>query len=190
MSIDHLSLRFETARLILRSFEDRDAQAFADYRSDPEIARYQGWEAPYSLAQAIQFVEEMKIAQPGAPGKWHQLAMELKDTGQIAGDCAFQVLREDARQAEIGITLARASQGQGYATESLTRLLDYLFNDLHMHRVRANIDPQNLASARLMERLGLRHEGRFIDSLWLKGEWRNEDWYAILRREWKKSPGG
>ncbi len=179
-----MSLRFETSRLILRPFEDRDAQPFSVYRSDPEVARYQGWEAPYSLEQAAAFVEEMKAAHPGLPGRWYQLAMERKCSGETIGDCAFTILLEDPRQAEVAFTLARAYQGQGYATEALTRLLGYLFTELELHRVRANIDPDNRASARLLERVGMRHEGRFIDSLWLKGRYWSEDWYAILRGEW------
>jgi RimJ/RimL family protein N-acetyltransferase len=179
-----MALTFETDRLNLRPFEDRDAQAFSDYRSDPEVARYQGWEAPYSLKQAAAFVAEMKAAHPGMPGRWYQLAIERKCSGETIGDCAFQILMEDPRQAEVGFTLARPYQGQGFATEALTRLLDYLFLDLELHRVRANIDPENRASARLLERVGMRHEGHFIDSLWLKGSWCSEDWYAILRREW------
>jgi RimJ/RimL family protein N-acetyltransferase len=179
-----MSLGFETPRLILRPFEHSDAQAFARYRSDPEVARYQGWEAPYSPAQATRFIDEMKSTQPGSPGDWYQLAMELKSSRKLIGDCALQVLREDAHQAEIAFTLARTYQGQGFASEAVARLLDYLFKDLDLHRVRANIDPQNTASARLLERLGFRHEGRFIESLWLKGAWCDEDCYALLQREW------
>ena len=176
----------ETPRLILRPFEDRDAAPFALYRSDPEVARYQGWEAPFSLEQAAQFVAEEKSKTPGEPGQWVQLAMELKSTGEMIGDCAFYRLSEDPRQAEIGFTLARAFQGQGYAAEAVTRLLDYLFGGLGLHRVRANCDPENTSSARLLERVGMRHEGRFVESLWFKGRWAGEDWYAVLKREWEK----
>lgn len=180
-----MAFPLETTRLILRGFEDRDTATFARYRSDPQVARYQGWEAPYSLAQAARFVEEMKTLQPGIPGRWYQIALEHKHSRKLIGDCAFQILMEDQRQAEFGITLARAYQGQGYAAEAITCLLDYLFNRLTLHRVRANCDPANTASARLLERLGMRHEGRFIESLWLKGQWCDEDWYAILGREWQ-----
>ena len=90
----------------------------------------------------------------------------------------------DDRRAEIGFTLARQFQGQGYATEAVRCLIDTLFSSLGLHRISANIDPENFASAKLLQRVGMRHEGRFIESLWLKGHWVNEDWYAILRREW------
>ena len=179
-----MTLHLETPRLILRPFAEEDVQAFSAYRSDPEVARYQGWEAPYSLEQAARFVGEMQAATPGTPGEWYQLAMEIKATGEMIGDCAFQVMRWDARQAEVGITLARPYQGQGYAAEAMRCLLDYLFGELHLHRIRANTDPQNTGSAQLLQRLGFRHEGRWIESLWFKGAWADEDWYALLSREW------
>ncbi len=179
-----MPLPLETRRLILRPFADCDIVPFAHYRSDAEVARYQGWEAPYPLHQAAIFVAEMKSARPGIPGRWFQLAFVPKDGGELIGDCGFQILLEDPRQAESGFTLAPAYQHQGYASEAIHCLLDYLFTEFDLHRVRANCDPENHASARLLERLGMRHEGRFLQSLWLKGRWCDEDWYAILRSEW------
>ncbi len=180
-----MALHLETPRLILRPFQERDAEDFSRYRSDPEVARYQGWEPPFYLEQAQRFIEAMQSIGPGRPGEWYQFAIERKDTNMLIGDCAFKVLAEDHRQAEIGFTLARDYQGQGYATEAVGRLLRYLFVDSQLHRVIANCDPQNEASERLLTRLGLRHEGHFVESLWFKGGWADEDWYAILRREWE-----
>lgn len=102
----------------------------------------------------------------------------------MIGDLAFKRLSEDFRQAEIGFTLAREFQGKGYAAEALICLFNYLFDELNLHRIRANCDPENLASARLMEHMGMRHEGHFLESLWFKGRWTGEDWYAILQKEW------
>jgi RimJ/RimL family protein N-acetyltransferase len=181
-----MTFPLETPRLVLRTFEERDIVPFMRYRSDPEVARYQGWEAPYSYGQASQFVADMVAREPGVPGQWIQIALELKSSGEMIGDCAFYVLAEDSRQAEIGFTLARSHQGQGYGTEAITCLLDYLFGELNLHRVRANCDPENIASGRLLARVGMRHEGRFVDSLWFKGRWAGEDWYAMLRREWEQ----
>lgn len=175
----------ETARLILRPFTERDIQPFSAYRSDPDVARYQGWAAPFSLAQAGDFVAEMIDRIPGVPGQWFQVALELKSTGEMIGDVVFQRLADSPEQAEIGFTLAPQFQGHGYAREAVSRLLEYLFCDLDLHRVRANCDPANTASARLLEGVGMRHEGRWLESLWIKGGWADEDWYAILQKEWK-----
>ncbi len=173
-----------TERLLLRSFRDADIETFSAYRSDPEVARYQGWNAPYSIAQAREFIAEMQSTRPATPGEWYQVAIELKSSGELIGDCAFCVLAGDERQAEIGFTLARAYQGQGYATEAVTRLLDYLFGAVCLHRVRANCDVENLASTKLLERIGMRREGEFVENIWFKGRWGSEYWYAILAREW------
>jgi len=182
-----MTLILQTPRLTLRPFMEDDIPAFSRYRSAPEVARYQGWEAPYSLKQAVQFINHMKAATPGEPGQWYQIAFERKSDGVLIGDCVFKILEDDTHQAEIGFTLARDYQGQGYASEGVSRLLQYLFEEMNLHRVRGNCDPQNEASIRLMKGLGMRHEGRWVKSLWFKGAWADEDWFAILREEWQSS---
>jgi len=183
-----MTLLLDTNRLKLRPFQDSDCHPFAAYRSDPLVAKYQGWEAPYTLEQAAAFIETIKNKTPTALGEWYQLAIEIKANRQMIGDCAFYLLAEDSRQAEIGFTLARAYQGQGYAHEAVGRLLDYLFKELDLYRVRANCDVENLASSKLLERLGLRREAHFVENLWFKGRWSSEYWYGILQREWRASP--
>jgi RimJ/RimL family protein N-acetyltransferase len=179
-------LTLESKRLILRPFQDADIEPFAAYRSDPEIARYQSWEPPISVKQATQFVNEMKNAWPGVEGEWYQWAVERREAAGLIGDCAFQILPHEPRQAEIGFSFARAHQGQGFATEAVGCLLDYLFGDLDLHRVVAITDAENRAAARLLERLGLRREGMFVESVWFKGAWGSEFSYALLRREWAR----
>jgi aminoglycoside 6'-N-acetyltransferase len=178
-----MAIYFETPRLILRPFKNEDILPFSRYRSDPEVAKYQGWDIPFTIEQAAKFVREMKAKIPGEAGQWYQIAIELKSSSKMIGDCAFHRFAQDPAQAEIGFTLAQDFHGQGYGTEAIFRLLEYLFVDLNLHRVRANCDPQNIASIRLLQKVGMRHEGCFVGSLWLKGEWGSEDWYGMLKRE-------
>lgn len=186
MTTKPISLPFETPRLILRAFRPEDAAAFSAYRSEPEVARFQGWSAPYSLEQAQEFVTEMMQAVPGTPGQWYQIAMEEKASGQVIGDVAFHIEANSPQQAILGITLAGAAQGKGYATEAMQRLLQLLFEDLEVHRVSAYIDVDNPASYHLVERLGFRREGHFIENTWFKGAWGSEYFYALLAREWRE----
>jgi RimJ/RimL family protein N-acetyltransferase len=179
-----MPLPFETSRLKLRSFQDDDLESFIAYRSDPLVARYQGWDAPYPREKAIAFVEEMKNKQPGGQGEWYQIIVSLKPGLQVIGDLAFHILDEDILQAEIAFTLARSFWGRGYATEAARRLLDYLFGELHLHRVRAICDAENLGSAHVLERLGMRREGDLLENIWFKGQWGSEFLYAILEHEW------
>src|SRR5215207_2695653 len=104
-----------TERLVLRRFRPEDLDAFVAYRSDPEVARYQDWEAPYQLSQARQFLHELQAVHPDMPGEWFQFAVTLRHTDRLIGDCAAHVKAEDPRQAEIGFTLAPEHQGYGYA---------------------------------------------------------------------------
>ena len=175
-------LNLETPRLLLRPFADADLEAFLAYRSDPEVARYQSWETPYPRAVAEEFVRRMKNMTVLLPGKWLQLVVERLGQPGVVGDVTLHLL--DRHQAEIGFTLARAFQGNGYASEAVVRLLDYVFDEMQLHRVSATCDAANLASVRLLERVGMRREGHFLDHSWFKGAWCSEYLYAILRREW------
>lgn len=181
-------LPIETARLWLRPFRDQDLEPFLGYRNDPLVAQYQGWSVPYTQQQALAFLDELRHTVPGQPGQWYQIALEHKIDGCMIGDCAFGCLSEDPHQAEIGFSLARAYQGQGYAREAVRALLRYLFEVHNFHRVRAICDAENLASARLLERVGMRREAHFLENQYFNGRWSSEYWYAILRREWITQP--
>ncbi len=171
-------------RVVLRRFRLDDLDAFLAYRSTPEVARFQGWDAPFPAAEAERLVRQMMTDQPDTPGEWFQFAVMLRSTGELIGDCAARPDEADGGQAEIGFTMAPGHQGRGYATEAARRLLGYLFGARAKHRVTAYCDARNAASARVLEKLGMRCEGRFRESTWAKGEWTDDLVYAILHREW------
>ncbi len=168
--------------MILRRFYDRDLAPFLAYRNDPDVARYQAWES-CTEQEATAMIEDLKSLQPGTPGEWFQFAIELKQTGALIGDCAMKV-EQDGRQAEIGYTLSREHQGKGYASEAVSCLLDYAFGHLGLHRVVAITDQENEPSFALLERLGMRREGCFVQNAWFKGRWASEYLYAVLEDEW------
>jgi RimJ/RimL family protein N-acetyltransferase len=180
-----MTLILETPRLRLRPFEDRDLEPFAAYRSDPNIARYQTWPTPFTHRQAAEFITELKRLQPATPGEWYQLAIERQEEPGLIGDCAFVVMSHDHQQSEIGFSLAAGFQGKGYGAEAVSRLLKYLFEDLNLHRVVAACDADNAPSYKLMERVGMRREGHFIENIFSKGVWTSEYTYALLKREWE-----
>ena len=123
----------------------------------------------------------------GRPGEWVQLAIVDRDAGTLHGDCAARVDAGQPATAEVGITLARASQGNGIAAEALRALVTALFRDHGMHRVFAQADDRNEPVHRLLIRLGLRLEGRLLEADWFKGEWTTLRVYAVLAREWPPS---
>jgi RimJ/RimL family protein N-acetyltransferase len=176
------------ARVALRRFRPGDLAAFVAYRSSAEVARYQSWDAPYPRAAGERFIADMMARQPDTAGEWFQFAVIVRSTGELAGDCAARPDADDPRQAEIGFTIAPEHQRRGYATEAVRALLGYLFGTRGKHRVTASCDERNQASARLLERLGMRLEGHLRESTWAKGEWTDDLLYALLDHEWRSLP--
>lgn len=172
----------ETPRLLLRRFELKDAVALAAYRSNPEIARYQAWPSPLSAEEADAAVRDYSKADPEEPG-WFQYAIELRADQSLAGDLGIN-LHHNRMQAELGVTLAPALHGKGYALEALHGILGHLF-DRGLHHVKATCDTRNAASARLLERAGFDLEGRSTGSLWLRGEWTDSLLFGLRARNWK-----
>jgi aminoglycoside 6'-N-acetyltransferase len=171
-----------TERLIIRRFRPDDADAFARYRSDPEVARYQSWIAPFPAAEARRLVTGFGVAVEDAPG-WFQYAIEPRAEGGLAGDVAL-CRHTNGMQAELGYTLAAAHQGKGYATEAVRAVLDRAFGT-GLRRVSAECDARNAASARLLERLGFRREGHRVEHTWIKGEWTDDLLFGLLARDWR-----
>lgn len=175
------TLPLRTDRLLLEPMTAADAAAFSAYRSDPDVARYQSWEAPYPLDAARDALARNPTAWP-EPGRWLQLA--IRAGGVLAGDVAVHPLDDPVLPdtLEVGITLDPRHQGRGYAAEALAAVLDAAFA-AGAHRVYAECDARNAGVARLLARLGMRHEARLVDAEFWKGEWTTADVWAVLASE-------
>jgi RimJ/RimL family protein N-acetyltransferase len=173
-------IELETPRLRLDRLHPADAHALHAYRSDPAVARYQGWR-PDDAAAAQAFIER----QPGAPSAgWFQRAIRLREEGALVGDLGVCLPEEPGGSVEFGITLAPAHQGRGYAREALHALFGHGFGTLGWRRVHASVDPRNAACVALLHALGMRQEAHLRESLWLHGEWVDDAVFAMLAREW------
>lgn len=185
MDDDFAQLR--TPRLYLRRFQASDIDAFARYRSDPSVAQHQGWDAPYPVERATEFVTTMATAVADVPGEWLQIAIARTADDSLIGDCAFAPKEHEPRTAEIGFTVAAEHQGLGHAREAISLLLRYLFDDLGKHRVTASCDSRNVPSAKVLAAVGMRQEGHLVESTWSNNEWTDDLLFAILEREWRQS---
>lgn len=180
-----------TPRLEMRPLAPSDAEAMFRHRSDPLISRYQNWE-PRSVDEVRTFIAGLKEINLETPGRWYQLGLFLRDSGELAGDCGIRTPADHPRQAEVGMTLAREFQRRGLATEALRAVLGHLFTVAGRHRVFASVDPANAPSLALLERVGMRREAHFVESLWFKGAWADDVIYAMLEREYsaeREEPG-
>ena len=179
-----------TDRLVIRRFRAEDASTLAAYRSDPKVARYQSWDSPFTLAQAQTFVDSLGATNPDTPGAWFQFALVEAATGLHVGDVAAGVDADDPRLVTIGVTLSTSAQGNGYASEAVAWLLDYLFLERNKHRATADCDVRNDHVVALFERLQMRREAHHLQSAWWKDEWVDEYVYALVAHEWleRRSP--
>lgn len=173
-----------TPRLVLRKLGLSDVGAMFDYRSRPDVCRFQMWE-PQSVDEVRSLIASCQSLEPDTPGTWLQLAITLRGPGLLIGDCGLHLPAGETRQAEVGITLAPAHQDKGYATEALKAVLEYLLVTLGKHRVYASVDPRNQPCIALLKRVGMRQEAHLRESLWFKGEWADDLIFAVLDREWR-----
>ena len=164
-----------TSRLRLRLLEPRDAEHLSAYRSDPKVARYQSWTAPYSASAALELIQSTQSRDLTDIG-WTQIALANLETDALIGDIGFN--RIDSSSAEIGFTLASDWQGQGIMREALDRLLEHA-TQTSVQRVTATTDVRNIASQGLLTRLGFTLEQVLEDS-WLEdGLYFDEYLYAL-----------
>lgn len=174
-----------TKRLMIRNLELKDLNAFHLYRSNPEITRYQGFDV-MSIEECRNFIEQQKDRHFGVPGEWLQYGIENLETGAMVGDCAIRLEQGYLETAEIGITISHLYQRQGFAKEVLSGIMKYLFEVRNIHRIVETVDVDNKSSIYLMEAVGFRKEGHFIENIFFKGSWGSEFQYAMLKREWEQ----
>jgi [ribosomal protein S5]-alanine N-acetyltransferase len=176
-----------TRRLVLREFEEEDWSAVLAYQSDPLYLRYYSW--THRTEQDVRDFVRMFLAQrEEEPRTKFQLALTLAQNGQLIGNCGIRMKTPDAGEADLGYELDPGYWGRGYATEAAGELLAFGFRDLGLHRIWAWCIAENVASARVLEKIGMRQEGRLREHEWMKGRWWDTLLYAILEHEWQARP--
>lgn len=176
-------MNISTERLALRDIGIFDAESIFKYRSNPQIYKFQSWK-PETVEEVREFINEKIAKIPNIPDTWYQLGICLKETDELIGDIGIHFIDSDNLQAEIGFTLSLEHQCKGYATEAIIAVIDYLFNNLKKHRIIASVDPRNIKSIALLERIQMRKEAHFKKSFWFDNEWADDVIYAILKEEW------
>ncbi len=173
-----------TSRLALRPFEDSDFEAVHAYASNTRVTRYQTW-GPNSTSDTRCFIQRARgLLLEAGPRDLH-LAVEETAHRRVIGGCELLPRRTEYHEYEIGYSIHPDHWGRGFGREAVTRLLYFAFEEVAAHRVFAYIDPENTASIRLAERVGLRREGHQIRDVQIDGEWRDTFVYAVLRDEFR-----
>jgi [ribosomal protein S5]-alanine N-acetyltransferase len=177
-----------TPRLTLRPLRHEDARALFTIWSDADAMRYFSFPVMTDFDQATDRVA--RLLKTSADGKDFVCSVELRTTGEVLGNCDLFHADEQCRRAEIGFSLQRAHWRSGYMSEAGSALIDHAFDTLNLRRIEADVDPRNVASARLLERLGFVREGLLRDR-WIVGdEVSDSALYGLLERDRRANRDG
>ncbi len=171
-----------TERLRLRPFTDADADDLFALQSNARVLRY--WDsAPWTdRSQVASFMAGCRrMADEGTGAR---PAIERKSDGAFIGWCTFNEWNPDFRSASLGYCLREEAWGHGYATEAARALLKWAFDTLDLNRVQSETDTRNVASARVLEKLGFLREGTLREDCIVNGDVSDSWVYGLLRRDW------
>jgi ribosomal-protein-alanine N-acetyltransferase len=178
-------MRLETERLILRDVMEEDWERVLEYGSHPLYLRY--YELTEQTPELVkEFIGWFLAHQTQTPRFKFQLAITLKSNNLLIGNCGVRMDKPDAFQADIGYELDPNYWNRGYATEAAHAMVDFGFQRFGVHRIWAHCVADNAASAHVLEKLGLRLEGRLREVEYYKGRWWDTLMYGILVREWEQ----
>ncbi len=178
------TLEVTSERVRLRPFEERDLEAMAAYRGDAEVCRFLPFEpqSPDDIRARNGHLMGGTSLEGERGGV--MLVIERVDDGAVIGDLVLFHLDAGAGSAEVGWVVSPAASGRGLATEAVRALIDTAFDVYGLRRLTAQIDADNVRSAALAERLGMRREAHFVENEWFKARWSDLLVYAVLDREW------
>lgn len=172
----------ETDRLLLRKMKLDDAQDLFEYASDPEVAEHTTWTAHQSLQDSQDFLRSvMEQYDKQVVASW---GVVHKSNLKFIGTCGFISWVPHHHRAEIAYALSRKFWGQGLMTEAVRTVVAFGFRTMQLNRVQAVCEVENIASARVMEKVGMRYEGTLREHMFSKGRYRNLKMYSILPKEW------
>lgn len=177
--------RLESQRLLLRPFVPQDLEALHAIQSLPEATRWLYWGPRDEDEVREAIAKKIERTRLESDGDLLSFAVVLKESAELIGEATLFLLSAQHRQGEIGFIFHPDQHGRGYATEAGRLLLEAAFERFGIHRVIGRLEPRNAASARVLEKLGMRKEAHLVENEFVKGEWQSEAVYALLQREWR-----
>lgn len=170
-------------RLLLREVTLDDWPAVHEWASRSEACRYQTW-GPNTPEETRAHVERVVTAANAEPRADFTLLAVLKNSGRVVGHVSLMVRSRQFRTGEIAYIVHPDVWGHGIASEMAQLLVGWGFDELGLHRVFGTCDPRNVGSARVLQKLGMTHEGRMRHTALIRDGWRDSDLYAVLEDEW------
>ena len=169
-------------RIVLRPLRNDDLDDLFAIYSDREVMRFWSSPAHKSREQTGQLLRD--IADGFHSRRLFEWGIVDRSEDRVLGTATLFRVDPEHRRAEIGYALARSAWGRGLATEALSILIRFAFEELHLHRLEADADPRNERSLRALARQGFRREGTQLERYWLAGEIQDGALLGLLHHEW------
>ena len=186
MNPDQLGIHLPTLRsdgLLLRWLTNEDVSSLRAIFSDADVVRFMSIAQLVSETAVLQFLDE--IHNGFQAGTLYQWGVQFEQ--DIVGTVTLWRIDRRHRRAELGFALAKAFWGRGLMLHALPAVVEFAFKRLDLHRLEADTDPRNIASIRVLERLGFQREGRLRERYFQSGEIQDSVIFGLLRRDWDGS---
>lgn len=157
-----------TERIHLRKITTADSASLFKIWSDPDVVKFMNVDYFTDEEQAKEMITHInKLANDN---KANRFSIVELNTNEVIGSCGYNSLDFENAKAEIGYDIAKKYWGNGFATEAVSTLLNYAFNSLNLNRVEAKVEPENISSIKVLEKLNFTFEGTLRQSEKSKGK--------------------
>ncbi len=170
-----------TDRLILREITPGDRDEIFRIRSDKEVMKYFGRSAYENIEEAEDMINI--VINDFKNGNGIRWGIALKGSDRLIGSGGVWRLMKQHLRGEIGYDLSIEYWNKGIMTEALSEIIKFCFEKMNLHSIEANLDPENKASVRLLEKLGFEKEGHLKDSFYYNGDFMDTGIYSLVRNE-------
>ncbi|MEL3971417.1 GNAT family protein [Rossellomorea oryzaecorticis] len=170
-------------RLKLREMKESDWKEVHDYASLEIVCQYQPW-GPNTIQDTRTFIEEVLADKKMQPRTRFMFAIVLLDDNRLIGAAELNIRDSQHKNGEIGYIVHPDLWGKGIASEAAKLMIQLGFTHFHLHRIQATCDPNNIASSRVLEKVGMKREGVLRESIMIKSGWRDTAIYSVLESEY------
>ena len=173
-------MTLQTDRLYFKPVSKEDINYIHELHSLTETDRFNTLGIPETIQDTEKIISEWLTGQSSLPQTSYIFCLTLANTNQFIGLIGLKIGKQNYKTAEVWYKIHFNHWHKGYATEALIKLIEYAFNDLKLHRIEAGCAVENIASIKVLEKVGMTREGMKRKKLPIRGEWKDNYFYAIL----------
>jgi len=176
--------RIEAERLMLRKITEEDVNDIFEYASVPEVTKFVLWDTHKTQKDSLDFVkfaEEQFINCLSIV--W---GIEIKSEKKLIGSIDLRAWKTIHKCGDIGYAISMKYWNKGYVSEAMKAVINFGFESLHLNRIEAHCEEENIGSWKVMEKCGLKYEGTLREKVFIKGRFRSMKMYSLLKSEWNK----